>query len=182
MKKYLLCLIVASILATQVAWGWATWARPITTNVYGEMYNYSSSSTPYSFDIDTAGVYYNLTGLGAGNINGFTFTEATEQNGGSYLTAQHPGLYLMSFSMSFSSEAQGGLYGISIGHNWNPDTHRDCYARRAAASAVGNVGVTCLMDIERGDNVSVLVENENGNRDMYIHTVNLNVVKIANIP
>ncbi len=148
--------------------------------VHAEMYNYSSSGSPYTFDIDTGGVYYNLTGLSPQH-NSFTFVNEIEANGGSYFITTTPGTYKVSLSMSFGSEAQGGLYGIGVAEGFDITQHRECYSRRAAASAVGSVSVTCFIHLDIGQTVNVQVENENGNRDMYIHTVNFNLFRVGDV-
>ena len=146
--------------------------------IYGEMYNYSGSAVPWTFGIADAGTYYNLTNMSAGDLNGFTFTEGGA-NGGSYLTAQVAGLYLVNFGISFSAETAGGLYGIGVTHNWDVSKHRECYSRSDAKITVGHVGVTCLMDLLVGDNIVAQIENENAVRDIYIHTINLNAVRVG---
>ena len=140
---------------------------------YGEMWNYTSAG--WNFDVDTAGVYYNLTGLGPSDLKGFTFVGATGANGGSHLVAQVAGRYAVEFHMSFSSQAQGGLYGVSIAHDYNPNTHRECYARRTASLGTSNLGITCIMTLKVGDRVAVMIENELNTRDISIETVNLNL-------
>jgi len=149
--------------------------------IYGEMYNYSGSATPYTFDIDDADTYYNLSGLTTGDCNGFEFVNNATENGGSYLITQVSGLYKSCLTLSFASQAQGGLYGIAVTHNFDVDKHRECYSRRAAATAVGNVGVCCLIDADVGDIINVQVENENNARDMFIHTVNLNLLRVGDV-
>jgi len=154
---------------------------PDSNLIHAEMWNYSSIGDVWTFPIASSGVYYNLTGLTTGDINGFDFTNADVEEGGSFLTANNAGFYKMSLSMSFSSSAQGGLFGVSVAHNWDEETHRDCYSRREAVGSVGNVGIECIMDLEVGDNVSIRVENENTNRNMLMHTVNLNLLKISDL-
>ena len=146
--------------------------------IYGEMWNYTSAG--WTFDIDAADIYYNLTGL-IDDANGFTFVDNPTETGGSHMIAQVKGLYKLDFSMSFKSIAVGGEFGISIAHDYDPDTHRNCYARREAATDIGNVGITCVMDLEVGDPVAIMIENENTNRDIIIYTVNMNVLRIGDI-
>ena len=152
--------------------------------IYGEMWNYTGGGTGWNFDIDDAGTYYNLTNLRTDNggihLNGFSFEDNAQADGGSNLVAQVDGHYKMDFSMSFAGVTAGGLYGFSIAHDFDPDTHRNCYARREAKTSVGSVSVTCIMDLAIGDKVVVMIENENGARDITIHTVNLNIVRIGN--
>jgi len=82
--------------------------------------------------------------------------------------------------MSFSGETAGGLYGFSIAPNWDQNAHRNCYARRDAKTDVGSVSITCIINLAVGDSVVIMIENENGNRDIQVHTTNLNVVRIGN--
>lgn len=146
---------------------------------HGEMWNYTAGGVGYHFEITGAGVYYNISGLAEGHNTAFDHVDETQANGGSYLRANVAGDYAATFSMSFNSENVGGLYGFSIGHNWDQNTHRNCYARRTAASSVGSVSITCIMDVDVEDNISVMVENENGARDIDIHTANLNLIRIG---
>jgi len=148
--------------------------------IYGEMWNYTSADDPWEFNIDAADIYYNLTNMTAGELNGFTFTRGDPERG-SYLTAQVEGMYHANFAISFLSENVGGLYSAAIVQNYDVTMHRDCYSRRAAATAVGNMGVVCIIDLNKGDNVSIQVENENTNRDMIIHSVNINLVRIGDL-
>jgi len=147
-------------------------------NTYGEMYIYRSTASPLEILIDTAGTYHNLTNFTAGNNNGFSFTGATEANGGSYLTASNAGAYRACYSMSFFGSQAGGLYGVSIAKNFDHTITRNCYARREASTDVGSVVVCCLMELAVNDTVSIKVENENSNRNLEIHTANLNLNKI----
>lgn len=149
--------------------------------IHGEMWNYSANSTAWTFPIAASGKYYNLTGLALGELNDFTFTDAAQVSGGSYLTADKAGTYKMDFSMSFGSTGKG-LYGIAVVHDFDVDTHRDCYARRqvSATGDVGNIGITCIMDIDVGDEINVQIEDEdNPVKDIKIHTVNINMIRIG---
>lgn len=144
----------------------------------GEAYMYNPVSSPFIFVIDTAGTYHNLTDLNAGKLDGFNFSDVAEELGGSYLTCEVNGTYSVCLSMSFSSSANGGLYGLSAAKNFNQSLDRNCYARRAAISTVGNMAFCCILDLDVGDTLNVKVENENTNRNMMIHTTNLDVVII----
>ena len=71
---------------------------------YGEMWNYSANATAWLFPIATQGVYYNLTNLTAGDLNGFTFTDGGDLTGGSHLTAQVAGRYSVALSISIEGQ------------------------------------------------------------------------------
>jgi len=151
----------------------------ITENAYGEMWNYSQHSNPWIFNITEDNVYFNLTNLISGNLNGFNFTSEIQSNGGSYLIVENTGLYSVSLSMSFLSNNVGGTFGIGVVQNFNVANNRNCYARREASMAIGNMGIVCLMDLNSSDTINIQVENEDNTRDMIIHTVNLNLVRIG---
>jgi len=154
--------------------------NPITERAYGEMWNYSANSTAWTFEVDTSSIYYNLTNLQNGSLNGFNFIDANQTEGGSYLTTEVSGIYQISFSMSFESVAVGGLYGIGISKNFDIDNSRNCYARRVGTGSVGNIGITCLLDLIIGDSINIQVENEESpSKDIKVHTVNLNLVKVG---
>ncbi|UCD07741.1 MAG: hypothetical protein JSW41_02095 [Candidatus Aenigmatarchaeota archaeon] len=146
---------------------------------YAEMYNYSANALSWNFDIDLADTYYNMTNLTLNDVNGFSFTANQQSSGGSYLTTEVPGLYNAKLTISFDSIAVGGLFGMGVVENFDVTLNRECYSRREAAIEVGNAGVDCLMRLDVGDTVNVQVENENTNRDMGIHTVNLNLIRVG---
>jgi len=150
-------------------------------SAYGEMWNRSAPTTPWNFTIPAAGIYYNLTGLQEGeNIVGFTFTDASQNNGGSYLTAQYVGTYKIDATVSFIIPVSGGLYGFAVGHNFDPVPMGNCYARRQASNTVGNVGITCIITLAIGDTINIMVEDESAPaRDMLFHNVNINIIEIT---
>lgn len=146
----------------------------ITGNVYhGEMWNYTSGG--WTFPIDATNVYYNMTGLIPGSLNGFSYTSETQANGGSYLTAEVGSLYRVSFSISYSAGIAGGQYGIGVARNFDITGNRQCYSRGTGQSNVVPVTVTCFMELEEGDTVNIQLEDETAPaKDMTIYTANLN--------
>ena len=148
---------------------------------YVEMWNYSANATAYLFPIAVQGIYYNITGLTLGESNGdFTFTDNPQASGGSYITIKSPGVYKINIAMSFESDLQGSLYGIGLGKNFNIGMKRGCYMRRSGIkNSVGNVGTSCIESFATGDIINILFENELNDRDVLIHTVNINLVRIG---
>lgn len=148
--------------------------------IFGEIWEYNANSTQRTFPIPSADVYYNLTNLDLGETNGFNYTNTTQALGGSYLTATKKGLYKANLQISFGSGG-AGLYGIAVVHNFDIDTHRDCYVRRSISNKndYGSASITCLMDLDIGDKVNVQVEDEvSPTKDLFIQTANLNLLKI----
>ncbi len=148
---------------------------------YGEMWNYSANASIWNFDIDVANIYYNLTSLNnANSLNGFHHTDTIQTAGGSYMTAQVSGSYRASLSFSFEASQANALYGISIAKNFNALSSRECYVRRdGSINTAGNVAISCIISLSVGDIVNVQVENEDNNRDISVHTVNLNLVRVG---
>ena len=161
----------------------------ITSNqIYGQMWNRSAATNPYVFTIDSVGVYYNLTGLtsnsGTNGLNGFNFTDETQLNGGSFLTAQVSGRYSATASIcSIVGVATGNIYGYAISQNFSRENHNNCYARRTAVNQVGCIPITCFIDVPEDTTVNLQVEQETGGvaRDITFHTVNINLVRIGDI-
>lgn len=152
--------------------------------IYGEMWNRTGSASPYTITIGAVGTYYNVTGLKAGELNGFEVYENSSSQGGSYLMAKVGGRYLASATLSTKiGVASGDLYGYAISHEFERANHNNCYARRAAVNSFGNVGITCLMDIEANTRINLQIEQETGGvaRDVDITTANLNLVRIGDI-
>lgn len=156
-----------------------TWGSFAYENItYGEMYNRTGALTPFLFSIPLDNVYYNVTFMEQGNLNGFNFTQATQANGGSYLTATRNGTYRIDATISFSVAVAGGLYAFVIGRNFD-STNYDCYTRREVSAIVGNIGITCIMPLVRGDIINVMVEDEVAPaRDISLHNMNLNIIEI----
>ena len=147
--------------------------------VYAEIWNYTSHGSPFTFDITADDVYFNMTGFVEGDCNGFSFTSAVQGSGGSYFTNEIAGLYKVCLTMSFNSNNVGGTFGIAVVQNFDVNNHRDCYSRRAASTDVAPAVICCLLDLGVGDVVNVQVENEDNTRDMVIHTMNLNLVRVG---
>ena len=147
---------------------------------YGEMWNKTGSTSPYTFTIAALGIYYNLTGLVDGALYDFTTTHTTQANGGSFLTIGSDGTYKVDATISWIASVAGGTYGFAVSHNFTVEDHRNCYSRRQASNSVGNVGVTCIMaDLIGGDTINIQVEDETAPaRDIQIHNVNINLVRI----
>ena len=150
---------------------------------YAEMWNYSSNATAWTFHVDAANVYYNLTNLNnAVIVNGFITTNNNQTHGGSYVTTQIAGTYKVDFSLSFEATQSNALYGIAAVKNFDVNTNRQCYSRRLGVkNAAGNVADSCIMSLDVGDTVNMQIENEETNRDIKVHTANFNLVRIGNI-
>ncbi len=143
------------------------------------MYNYSANTTAYSFVIGTAGVYYNLSGLGNSTLDGFNFS--TDSENGSILTLESgaDGHYSIAWSVSFESTVNDALYSAVAVKNGDKSISRECYSRAwARKTQVENVGDICTYDMIEGDNIRLQIENEVNNRDIKIHTAGVNILRI----
>ena len=151
-----------------------------TINVpYASIYNYTDGG--YTFSIPSPGVYYNITGLIAGYLNGFTYTGGNQTAGGSYVTAQIAGKYAATMHISAKAASTTGEQGFCISKNWaNCETQMRCYARHDMAVSVQNIGVTCILDLAVGDKVAILVDDEtNPARDIVIQTAGITLTRVG---
>lgn len=147
---------------------------------YGEMWNYTSAGFP--FTTATAGVYYNMTGFIEGLSNGFSFTNAAVNEGGSYLTAQVSGVYSVHLTMSGEGATAGGEYGISVAKNFDEDWSRQCYTNQDGTETIEDIAVNCHIPLDVGDTVNVKVEDEaSPTKEFDIHSMNLNLHRIGDI-
>lgn len=149
---------------------------------HGEIWNYSANDTAWTFNVDVADVYYNLTGLSYSHLdeNNIGFTDNPQTSGGSYMTINERGLYSLIFSLSFEASQGDGLYGVGVAENFDITLNRNCYARDwAKKDEVANVGGACFVHLVAGDTINMQVENEDNDRDIKIHTANVNLVRIC---
>jgi hypothetical protein len=144
---------------------------------YAEMWNYSSAG--WTYNIDTIGLYTNMTNLTYNTTNGFTAINTTRDNGGSYFICNIAGKYDISFRVSFVAAVAGGQYGFIVGKNWLT-TERQTYARRAGTANTGSVSGGGYVDLEVGDIINLCVEQEVApTKDITIYTVNFNMERIG---
>ena len=171
--------IMAGVPAAQALTGYIIEMDNFQDTYYGEAWNYTSAGYPVLVNA-AADVYYNLTGLQAGQLNGFTFTGSDMAGGGSYLAAQHSGIYKLSAHVSFSATATGGQYGIGIFRNFAPAPNRDCYARVGGTTAVTSVPIACIISMNAGDKINLQYDDEtNPPKNITIYTANMNLVRIG---
>ena len=149
-------------------------------NFYGGMWNYTANATAWTYTISTANIYYNLTSLSSGALNGFNFTSKTGVNGGSYLTALKAGTYQIHADISAEALASTALYSMAVVKNFNVSNSENCYARRDIGTDVGSFSVSCfLTDIAIGDKINLQIENEENTNDIKFHTVNMILARVG---
>lgn len=160
-----------------------TFLFKVTPDLHAEMWNYSESIIGWNFPIDASDVYYNITNLSVGEISekGWNFTNESQINGGSFLTAKIAGLYEVDFSISISSGAKV-LSGFAAVKNFDVDETRSCYARSsvAATGVVANTAGGCIMNIEVGDKINMQVDDQSPPaKDINIHSASLHLTRIG---
>lgn len=151
---------------------------------HGEIWNYTAFGSPFRFEIVEANAYHNFTNLNQErHLREITVTQAAQEDGGSYFTVQVPGLYRLAMSISMQGVLSNNVFSFAIVKNFNISESRGCYTRRLiSANQIGNAAVNCIEGLEVGDTINIQIENEDGNRDIDVHTANLNVMWIDNIP
>lgn len=147
---------------------------------HGEIWNYTEFGKEWTFSIASQNVYYNLTGLNnVEHLKGMVFVNNNQATGGSYFNITSPGLYQLSLVVSANSLIAADVFSFAIVKNFDVDVHRSCYSRRwVRADNAGSMTVICMMDLAKGDTVNIQVENEESNRDLAIHSLNLNLLWI----
>jgi len=148
---------------------------------YGQMGEKFGYDTPLTFSFASAGVYYNVTNLTFTTLNGFTYTNEIQANGGSYLTAEYPGMYKADLHVSGKGKIAGGEYGIVITENFNKSINeQNCYASVSGTASFDSHSITCFFDLEAGDTVNVQAEDEaDPTKDIEISSHNLNIMRIG---
>lgn len=146
----------------------------IEKETYGEMYNKTSAG--FTFNATQSSVYYNFTGMVCNHFNNVLCTITPKLN---YFTILTPGVYTASSQISGEGLAAGGTYGVSIAKNFDEKLSRECYANVDGTSAADVVTITCILNLNRGDTVSLKVEDEASPTKVFtVYTANLNIVKI----
>lgn len=149
---------------------------------YGEMWNYTANLSSWEFPLyEGSGVYHNLSNLSAGQVYGFGFDGNDSGFGGSYLTVQTAGLYKVNAVIS-AYATFAGLYGFGVADSFDIVNSRNCYARIDVPKNSAGVGtITCLLDLEVGDTLNLVIEDEIDPivGDVYIQAVNLNAVRVG---
>lgn len=135
---------------------------------YGEMYIYDNA---VATSFTSANIYYNITqGITQGLLDGFTYSSGI-------LTVPKTGVYRCGSSISFSGTASNE-YHSAIGVNGIRSTK--CHNSRVIGTGgdVGNVGVSCLLSLTNGDEITIMVENIDTASDPTIKDANLNCILI----
>jgi len=144
---------------------------------YGGMYNFSDAG--YNINIPTSGVYYNVTGLECGEINGFNCSSST-----GVMTANHDGVYKIDFSIALKVSAGGnGLYGIGIAKNYSDlEVQKRCYGRIWATSGqVSGTSGTCFLRLNVGDMLNFMIDDEvNPARTVAWETIQFTAIRVGN--
>ena len=139
--------------------------------IYGGMYIYNSSATTVLTAINT---YSNVTeGLTAGHINGFIFD-------GTSLETIVPGHYKIDASISYGG-TPNNEYHLTIGIDGVEQPR--CHNRRklGASGDVGNVGVACILELQQGYRLTLMVENEDSDGDASIVDANVVFTRIGDV-
>jgi len=149
--------------------------------IYGQMGEKFGWDTPMTVTFPSSGVYYNVTNMTYTKLNGFTYTDANQTDGGSYLTAQVAGTYKADAHFSGAGTAAGGAYGIVIAENFDKSINEEnCYAHvDGLASSIG-FSIHCAFDLKVGDTVNIQVEDEaDPTKSIMISTHNLVLTRIG---
>ena len=139
--------------------------------IYGEMY-FLNEVTPTTITIADANTYYQITSLLAGKLNGFTVTDSN-------LTAKVAGTYKLDYHVSFSG-GSGNVFELTAGINHEEQTNCEGLRKIGTGGDVGNMGGTCFITVNVGDDVTILIEDETTpTTNARIYSTNINLVRIG---
>lgn len=137
---------------------------------YGEMFIADNTN---SIAILNAGEFTRVEDYVVGETNGFTFDGV-----GNHLEDEVSGLYKADYSISFlDSNNRQYLSSLAI----NDLNQSKCQSGRkiAASNDRGNMGSSCLLRLDEGDKVTVIIANLDTADDPIIEDSNLNLVRIG---
>jgi hypothetical protein len=144
----------------------------VTGNITGnQIYGEAWGTDIGEVSLASAGVYYNITNLTVGNVNGFHLS-------GGGLIAEVSGMYSVRSQFAFSGQPNNE-YHLALGVNG--ERVQSCHTERLIGSGgdVGSASITCFCPMEQGDNMTSMVENVDSSGNPTIHNINLNMVRIG---
>lgn len=137
------------------------------TEIYGEMYGKEIGEV----QIDTISKYYNITNLTQGDISGVNYSN-------SKLIIDEAGVYAISSQFSFSDGANTEFH-LGLGINGSRQDH--CHTQRKVGTGgdMRSASFTCINSFNKGDIITVMIENVDNVNNPTIHSINLNIIKIG---
>lgn len=139
--------------------------------IYGEMY-FLDEVSPTTITITDANTYYQITGLSAGTLNGFSINDSN-------LTATQTGLYKLDYHVSFSG-GSNNVFDLTIGINHAEQTNCENLRKIGTSADVGNIGGTCFVSISAADKIVLFIEDETTpTTNAKIYSVNINLIRIG---
>ena len=126
--------------------------------------------------ISSSGVYYNITTVTKGLLNGFDFNES----GNGEIGALVAGIYKLDSGWSFSGSANTE-YHLRLAVNGLPADN--CHAQRKIGTGadVGSATTApCFVRLEVGDEVTAQIENVDNVNNAEVHDIGLTAVREGN--
>jgi hypothetical protein len=108
----------------------------------------------------------------AGSNNGFIL------NGGTNLTAQYSGMHTANVKVAVTGGAPAGEYGMKL--YVNETGQNNCYDHFHVGADQISMVITCLVRINKGDNVSIRFDDHASPvTDLTFYASNLNLMRIG---
>lgn len=147
--------------------------------VYANIWNYTSNGSIFNYL--SSDIYYNFTYLNCSLIKNINCYQKNQTGGGTYLEIIYPGIYYLDAKISGEGSVAGGIYGISIAKNFNPNLNRNCYSRIEGTTTVDTMSVSCLLRLSAGDRINIMIDDEAiPTKPIIIYQASLSVNLIAN--
>ena len=142
----------------------------LATFIYGSM---SGDNINTTIAISDSAVYYPVTGLSTGAVNGFTYAT-------SVLTAVYAGKYKVDWSISFhiASGAGKNIEG-EVMINTTAQDNTSAHRLIGTGTDTGNMGGTGIITLAVDDTVKLSVKNTTDTVDVVVDHANISLVRVG---
>ncbi len=145
------------------------WTRPQRLErAYADMFLSNNTNATM---IDAMSVAVNLSNMSVRQIKNMEFIPDRA------VEIQIEGIYFIYETKSFSNDPNIE-YHSTIGVNGIPQTTCEADRKIGASGDVGNTGSGCILDLEAGDQISLMIENVDNAADPTFSEASLNIFRI----
>lgn len=147
--------------------------------IYGELWMHKDTTSIIN-PITTPGVWINISinstdaDASGQTLNGFSYTETCN-----CLISQIAGKYKIDYSISTGNAGNNQEYQFAIAINDIIQNNTDAHRKIGASGDVGNAGGSGFIDLVINDRINLQARNNDGNADLLVHAVNVNLIRIG---
>lgn len=142
----------------------------IGNQIYGELWTYSYAGNTFNFAIQKH--YYNTT-FSSTTMNGFDFLHNQQFN------VLHDGVYKVDFQAT-GEGVNNHIYELGIAKDQIQQNNTNTFVKLEGAGAIATMSGTGIMNLTKGENVTLRMRDITGTGVAKIYSMNLNAVRIGN--